>query len=126
MMPSSLFLPRALTLGLLVICPLVLSGSQAPPEDQKISGDLGTKTNPVRCDSPGGERQYLDRLRCPDEKPPGYSRTGSYGRGPYGNVIDGFSLRCEGATETSVFMDMYHSGYREQKAVPGFTIVNER
>jgi hypothetical protein len=92
--------------------------------DKKVSGALGTKTNPVRCDDPKGERQYLSRLRCPDGKRPEFSRIGSFGVGPYGNILDGYRVKCEGRDEVTVFMDMYHEGYVEKEAVPGFTIVD--
>jgi|GEM_PF-6583295 len=89
----------------------------------KISGELGAQTNPVRCYDPKGERQYLNRLRCPDKNPPVYSRIGSFGIGPYGNILDGYSVKCEDKEEVTIFMDMYHEGYVEKAAVPGFTIV---
>lgn len=91
---------------------------------KKVSGALGTKDNPVRCDDPKGERQYLNRLRCSDGKRPVYSRIGSFGLGPYGNILDGYRVKCEGSDEATVFMDMYHEGYVEKEAVPGFTIVD--
>ncbi len=91
--------------------------------DTKISGELGTQTNPVRCDDPKGERQYLNRLRCADNNRPVYSRIGSFGIGPYGNILDGYSVKCEGKDEVTIFMDMYHEDYVEKEAVPGFTIV---
>lgn len=91
--------------------------------DGKVSGDLGAKTNPVRCKGPRGERAYLNRLRCGDGKPPEYRRMGSYGKGPYGNILDGYSVSCEGKDAVTVFMDMYHE-HVEEKAVPGFTIVD--
>lgn len=90
----------------------------------KVSGTLGAQTNPVRCEDPKGERQYLSRLRCPDGKRPEYSRVGSFGVGPYGNILDGYSVKCAGREEVIVFMDMYHEGYVEKEAVPGFDIVN--
>ncbi len=92
---------------------------------EKISGELGAKTNPVRCDSPRGEREYLNRLRCPDEKRPQYERIGSYGLGPYGNILDGYRVKCEEKDSATVFMDMYHKDYIEREPVPGFTIINE-
>lgn len=98
---------------------------QGEKKEQKISGALGTKTNPVRCEGPRGERQYLNRLRCSDEKAPKYSRIGSFGLGPYGNILDGYRVQCEGRDETTIFMDMYHEGYVEKEAVPGFTIVEQ-
>lgn len=93
--------------------------------NKKVSGALGTKTNPVRCDDPKGEREYLSRLRCPDGKRPGYSRIGSFGLGPYGNILDGYRVKCDGIDEATIFMDMYHEEYIEKEAVPGFTILNE-
>lgn len=108
----------------------------APPQEQegkqkegkdepgaKVSGPLGAETNPVRCESPRGERQYLSRLRCPDGKRPEFSRIGSFGVGPYGHILDGYRVKCEGRDEATVFMDMYHAGHVEKEAVPGFTIV---
>ncbi len=96
-----------------------------PEADKKVSGALGTKDNPVRCESPRGERQYLNRLRCKDGNPPAYSRIGSFAPGPYGNILDGYNVKCEGRDEVIIFMDMYHDGYVEKEAVPGFTIVSE-
>lgn len=107
------------------------SGQQKEKEKEKdesakkVSGALGTKTNPVRCEAPRGERQYLSRLRCSDGNRPTFSRIGSFGLGPYGNILDGYRVKCEGADEVTVFMDMYHEGYVEKEAVPGFTIVDE-
>lgn len=91
---------------------------------QKVSGALGTKTNPVRCEDPKGERQYLSRLRCSDDSRPAFSRIGSFGVGPYGNIIDGYRVKCEKSDEVTIYMDMYHEGYVEKEAVPGFTIVD--
>jgi hypothetical protein len=94
-------------------------------DGKKVSGALGTKNNPVRCEDPRGERQYLNRLRCKNGNPPAYERIGSFGPGPYGNILDGYGVRCEDSSEVVIFMDMYHEGYIEKEAVPGFTIVNE-
>jgi hypothetical protein len=85
---------------------------------------LGSKENPVRADMPGGQRAYLNRLRCADGKAPTYRRVGNFGIGVYERIIDGYEVVCEGGTpDTSmVFMDMYHPGHKEAAAVPGFTI----
>jgi hypothetical protein len=91
---------------------------------KKVAGALGTETNPVRCEDPKGERLYLSRLRCPDGKRPEFSRIGSFGAGPYGNILDGYRVKCAGRGDATVFMDMYHEGYVEKEAVPGFTIVD--
>lgn len=99
-------------------------GEKKEGSDKKVSGALGTQTNPVRCENPRGERQYLSRLRCADGKRPEFSRIGSFGVGPYGNILDGYRVKCDGKDEVTVFMDMYHAGYVEKEAVPGFTIVD--
>lgn len=85
---------------------------------------LGSKENPVRADMPGGQRAYLNRLRCADGARPTYARVGSFGAGVYGRIIDGYEVLCkDSAPEKSmIFMDMYHPGHKEPAAVPGFTI----
>ncbi len=92
--------------------------------ESKVSGELGAKSNPVRCSGPRGERAYLNRLRCGDGKAPKFYRIGSFGEGPYGNILDGYSVKCGEADAVTIFMDMYHD-HVEREAVPGFRIVNE-
>ncbi len=92
--------------------------------ESKVSGALGSNSNPVRCSGPRGEREYLSRLRCSDGKAPKFYRIGSFGIGPYGNILDGYSVKCAEADEVKIFMDMYHD-HVEREAVPGFKIVNE-
>lgn len=89
---------------------------------------LGTQKNPVRAEMPLGERAYLARLRCGDGKAPVFERMGSFGSGPYGNILDGYTVTCGQATpgNQQVFMDMYHPGHVEDRAVAGFTIVPAR
>ncbi len=72
---------------------------------------------------PPGEREYLMRLRCPGGDEPEFERVGSFGRGPNGTIIDGYDVRCKDGSKSMVFMDMYHRGYREKSAVPGFTVL---
>lgn len=86
---------------------------------------LGSAQNPVRADMPAGQHAYLRRLRCADGRAPGFGRMGSFGAGPYGSIIDGYSVSCGGSTpaQSEVYMDMYHAGHVEAAAVPGFTIV---
>ena len=93
---------------------------------QAGSYPLGTRQNPVRTDMPRGQHAYLRRLRCSDGNAPTYRRAGSGGAGAYGSIIDIYELNCEGGSpsEATVIMDMYHRGYVETEAVPGFTIVN--
>jgi hypothetical protein len=82
---------------------------------------LGSRGNPVRAELPAGQHAYLGRLMCPDGSRPAYHRSGNVGEGPYTTIIDRYELRC-GSTMSVVFMDYYHMGYVEQRAVPGFGI----
>jgi hypothetical protein len=83
---------------------------------------FGSLQNPVRVGGPEVERAYLARLRCADGRYPEFEREGSFGIGPWGYVVDGYSVKCASGQEAMVFMDMYHSRHREDRAVPGFTI----
>ena len=93
-------------------------------EEPKVTGEFGSKGNPVRCNGPRGERAYLSRLRCADGKAPAFNRIGSFGKGPYGHILDGYNVKCEDKDPVTVFMDMYHE-HVEKEPVPGFTIVND-
>jgi ankyrin repeat protein len=84
---------------------------------------LGSFSNPVRCDGPEGEREYLNRLFAPDGTPVSFHRVGSFGAGPYGNLLDGYEVHAVQA-QAMVYMDMYHSGHVEAAAVPGFNVVS--
>ncbi len=87
-----------------------------------LSKPLGSRGNPVRAFMPEGQRDYLRRLRCEDRKRPKFHRTGSYGPGPWGSIIDGYEVSCKDGFSVLIFMDMYHPDYRETEAVEGFTI----
>jgi hypothetical protein len=84
---------------------------------------LGAKENPVRVSMPPGERRYLGNLRCPTGEAPGFSRLGSTGKGPFGNILDVYTVKCPAAEPVNVYMDMYH-GDPERRPVPGFTIAD--
>ncbi len=85
---------------------------------------LGSEKNPVRVNMPEGERAYLERLRCSDGNAPTFERGGSVGTGPYGTIMDVYELRCLSGqpANSSVYMDMYHGDYVENRTIPGFTI----
>lgn len=108
-----------------------MMGGVGPTEAARIAPrladkPLGSAGNPVRADMPPGQRAYLARLRCSDGRAPTFGRIGSMGAGPYGSIIDAYQVDCAaGATPASsvVHLDMYHPGYSEAAAVPGFTIV---
>lgn len=86
---------------------------------------LGSREAPVRCHGPAGQREYLDRLRCPNGSAPSYERVGNVGVGAYGHVVDHYLLRCGGAAQArDVYLDLYFPGYAEPRPIPGFTIQN--
>lgn len=86
---------------------------------------LGSERNPVRVNMPVGEHAYLARLRCSDGSAPKFERGGSVGTGPYGTIMDVYRVRCLTGqpAESSVYMDMYHGDYVENRPVPGFSII---
>lgn len=86
---------------------------------------LGSEKNPVRAESPIGQRAYLKRLRCADGHAPYFSRIGNLGPGVFASVIDDYVVDCGASApgQVHVIMDMYFKGYIEQQPVPGFTLV---
>jgi len=85
---------------------------------------LGSAKNPVKVQGVEGEYRYLARLRCPEDKPPVVERLGSAGEmSPYGSIMDIYQAACDAPPAFTIFVDMYHPGYVELAAVPGFTIV---
>jgi hypothetical protein len=109
----------------------LFSGGRAPPAEvarqAKASEKhpLGSQKNPIRVSMPAGQRAYLSRLRCSDGQPPVFVRTGNFGPGIYGSIIDGYDVKCPGASpaQSLIFMDMYHPDHVENAAPPGFTII---
>lgn len=100
--------------------------TNAQPKLNASVNALGSKKVPVRADNPNGEQAYLKRLRCPDGTTPDFGKQGSMGRGGYGNMVDLYWLRCKGSSKIhQIYMDMYHKGYVETRAVPGFTLADE-
>jgi hypothetical protein len=86
---------------------------------------LGSHENPVRAESPIGQRAYLRRLRCADGHAPYFSRLGNLGPGVYRSIVDDYVVDCGASApgQVSVKMDMYFKGHVEVQSVPGFTIV---
>jgi hypothetical protein len=83
---------------------------------------LGSARNPVRAEMPYGERAYLAKLVCENgARPTEVARIGSMGAGPDGHIVDAYTAKCAGKM-IHVYMDMYHCGYVENRAVPGFRI----
>lgn len=122
--------PRAVLLLLALL-------SAATAKAQATDAPLGSRENPVRANGPPGEREYLTRLRCPSGSVPTFERIGSFNPATDGHIIDGYEVLCDrplperdtvprgeptpGAI--TIYMDMYHSSYREMAAVPGFTVL---
>jgi len=102
-----------------------LSGkSCVEPDYEKISEHpFGTSgNNPVRVDGPKGQRDYLARLICPDDRAVmSFSRAGSVGVGPYGFMMDLYNIECLDKTY-SVYLDMYHPNHIENEPIDGFSI----
>lgn len=92
--------------------------------NHNVSGPLGSKTNPVRCEDPSGEKEYLSNLRDNQAQSPEFTRAGSVGTGPYGNLLDCYRVRTSDGTEREVYFDMYHRGHLELKPIEGFRIAN--
>jgi hypothetical protein len=86
---------------------------------------LGTAEMPVRAAGPRGQREYLSRLRCPSGEAPVFERLGSYGPGADGHLLDGYEVQCGSGAPVMVFMDMYHSNYRELRPVRGFAVLSD-
>lgn len=101
----------------------------APGERRRVTPDwaainaqpLGSTGNPVRVYQPAGQRAYLQSLVCSDGLRPTFRRIGNVGPGPYGSIVDAYEVRCETASYR-VMLDMYHPGYIERRAIPGFTL----
>lgn len=100
-------------------------GEQLKPDMAKVEQHpLGSLKNPVRVAMPMGERDYVARLICANgEQVSAYARDGSAGIGPYGSMLDAYTVICdtnEGAVEHTVYMDMYHADHEETRPAHGF------
>lgn len=86
---------------------------------------FGSADNPVRADMPPGQRAYLARLRCADDRAPQFRRVGSFGVGPYGGVIDGYEVLCPGSSPASSIIYNRHVPPRSSRE-PGPGGVQDR
>ncbi len=69
-----------------------------------------------------GQRDYLARLRCKNGRAPEFERAESIGTGPYGKILDLYTLHCENGPVRQVAMDLYHC-VEETRPIEGFEIV---
>jgi hypothetical protein len=100
-------------------------GEPMKPDMKKLEKHpLGSAKNPVRVSMPVGQREYLSRLICENGEPVSvFSRDGSVGIGPFGSMLDLYTVVCdtyEGAVEYKVYMDMYHPDHTETRPAAGF------
>ena len=85
--------------------------------------DLGSKSNPVKCDKASGEEEYLKRLRDKNGNPVIYKRIGHSGPTPASHYLDKYEIKSkDGKHRIEIYMDMYYQGRQETKAVKGFTM----
>ena len=91
----------------------------------EISGKLGSKTNPIRCCKPTGERAYLSRLLDADGKPVTFTRKGSVGTGVYGHILDLYIIVDSKGKSHEVYIDMYYTKLVDDKPIENFTFKEE-
>jgi hypothetical protein len=82
---------------------------------------LGSSGNPVRANSPTGQRAYIARLRCPSGDTPEILGRINVGVGIYGAIVDVYTLTCRGIPNRSLALDMYHD-WVENRPAEGFTM----
>jgi hypothetical protein len=96
---------------------LAILGCASP----SLDAPLGSPANPVRAATYLGEFEYLTRLECPDGTKPHLRRLPGRKKGPYGNQLVGYRVRCIYLNrETRVFIDSHHATYLEHEPVVGF------
>ena len=101
------------------------SGVPAAPEQEKAPAGVDpllssadpeygySREKPIKVGAGGGgvasERMYLSTLRDEAGKPVQFKRRGSFGVGPYGNVLDGYEVQTSTGRTVLLYIDMYHS-----------------
>ena len=94
----------------------------APDPDEIGKHDLGTKDNPVRSNGADAQREYIESLDCENGAIPEYRRDPTEDIGPYGHMLDKYTLRCDGDTVEmyEIYLDAYHDEL-DTRPVKGFT-----
>ena len=87
------------------------------------SDPVGSVNNPVRVEGRAGEISYLSRLRCESGGAPHFYFQVHGPRGPYGNELDRFGLRCVFDNRSfQVWIDPDHPGHVEGRPVFGLRL----
>jgi len=89
---------------------------------EKSNHPLGSKENPIKCDGPQGERNYLEKLVTQEGRAIKTSRKGSTSN-TSGSIVDVYPIEDEnGQIITTLYFDMYHKGYKEKKVPAPYLI----
>lgn len=87
------------------------------------NNDLGSITNPVKCNGDKGEKDYLERLLDSNGKPVQFRRIGHAHPDPGGNILDIYEIEShDGTTRAEIYMDMNCPKCIENKPITGFKI----
>ena len=85
-------------------------------------GELGSKTNPVKCNGPSGEEEYLVSLRTEaGNEPVSFERLGNFEDPNSDKPLDGYKVTF-GDSEMVIYFNMYHPDYVESRAIKGFKV----
>lgn len=73
-------------------------------------------------DGPRAEREYFSLLRDEKGRSVQFSRIGSFGGGPDGHILDGYTIVTSTGREVTLYIDMYHPECdpKKQPAPKGF------
>lgn len=114
---------------LLFVCFTALSGipgENDPPKGKKImlaDGELGSQSNPVKCDKVEGEEKYLNRLIDSLGQSVQFQRIGHAHPESNGNILDIFEITSgDGNLCVEICLDMYCQGAIENHPIKGFYI----
>ena len=87
--------------------------------ERKMSSTLGTIDNPIRCQDPRGEREYLEQLISETHGFIQYDRMGSFHTD--GNILDGYAIMdLAGQKFAELYFDMYHPDHVEESLPDGY------
>ena len=120
------------------VCLAVLWGASCASVVYIDPPQKGSVANPVRCDMPLGQRDYLKRLRSEDNRKIAYEYVEAV-LGPEGRILDIFKIENPAFRKGSglfgenpenprhfyIYMDMYHPNVRDMEAIPGYRLLGQ-